>query len=119
VARAPKPATSSYAETLGFQCRMLGLPEPECEVRFAPPRRWKFDAFWRHVGLALEIQGGLFLPNGGGRHNRGAALLREQEKLNAAAALGFRVVFTTPKDLASGQTMLWLEPMLRPVIERV
>ena len=104
---------SAYADTLGFQCRALGLPEPEAEFYFAKPRRWRFDAFWKHAGLALEIQGGLFLPNGGGRHNRGAALLREQEKLNAAAALGYRVVFTTPKALTSGETMTWLEPMLR------
>jgi hypothetical protein len=104
---------SAYADTLGFQCRALGLPEPASEFYFAKPRMWRFDFCWVDRKLALEVQGGLFKPDGGGRHNRGAALLREYDKLNAAAALGYRVTFTTPKALTSGETMTWLEPMLR------
>lgn len=74
-------------------CRAEGLPVPVPEYRFAPPRRWRFDWAWASEKVALEVQGGLFI---GGRHSRGAALLKEHEKLNAAAALGWRVVYTTP-----------------------
>lgn len=77
-------------------CRAAGLPEPVAEFRFAPPRRWRFDYCWPIEKLALEVQGGLFVH---GRHSRGAALLKEHEKLNTAAAMGYRVLFTTPDQL--------------------
>lgn len=44
----------------------------------------------------MEVQGGIFTQ---GRHTRGAALLKEHEKLNHAAILGWRVLFTTPDRL--------------------
>lgn len=78
-------------------CRAHGLPAPRCEVQFAPPRKWRFDYLWGKV--ALEVQGGIWTR---GRHVRGAALLQEHEKLNAAAVLGFRVLFCTPHDLETG-----------------
>jgi len=79
-------------------CRAHALPEPVAEYRFAPPRRWRFDWCWVDQKLALEVQGGIFTR---GRHTRGPALLKEFEKLNAAARLGYRVMFTTPSQLAS------------------
>lgn len=91
-------------------CRASGLPEPEQEVRFAPPRRWRFDHCWKAQGVALEVQGGLFT---GGRHARGPALLREHEKLNAAAAAGFRVLFATPQTLLSDETLRALQMALK------
>lgn len=74
----------------------LGFPAPVAEYRFAPPRRWRFDFAWPDQRVALEIQGGLFSR---GRHVRGAALLKEHEKLNESAALGWRVVFATPQNV--------------------
>jgi hypothetical protein len=86
----------SYAPIIAALCRQSGLPQPEPEFRFAPPRKWRFDFCWREQGVALEVQGGIWTR---GRHTRGAALLAEQEKLNAAAAQGFRVLFCTPKTI--------------------
>ncbi len=82
-------------------CRAFGLPEPEAEHLFAKcmGRKWRFDWAWKSGKVAVEVQGGLFVQ---GRHSRGAALLKEHEKLNAAAILGWRVLFTTPRDIASG-----------------
>lgn len=77
----------------------LGLPVPELEYRFAPPRRWRFDYAWPVQKVALEIQGGIFTR---GRHTQGAALLKEYEKLNAAAVGGWRVLFITPKEMRNG-----------------
>lgn len=77
-------------------CVAAGLPEPEAEYRFAPPRRWRFDYCWPQHGLALEVQGAIFTH---GRHTRGAALLKEHEKLNTAAAMGFRILYVTPSAL--------------------
>lgn len=77
-------------------CIAAGLPSPEAEYRFAPPRRWRFDYCWPAQKLALEVQGAIFT---GGRHTRGAALLKEHEKLNTAAVLGFRILYVTPTAL--------------------
>lgn len=93
-----------------------GLPLPVPEYAFAKDigRRWRMDFAWEslpgkwddYVGyrVALEVQGGLWIP-GGGRHQRGAALLKEHEKLNEAAALGWRVLFTTPQRLCHPDTI--------------
>jgi len=74
---------------------------PEAEFRFHPERKWRFDfLFDRRV--ALEVQGGIHTA---GRHTRGAALLKEYEKLNQAAVLGYRVLFITPDDLCMQDTV--------------
>ena len=90
------------ALTFDALCGFAGLPKPEPELRFAPPRRWRFDWAWPAQKLALEVQGGLFVA---GRHSRGAALLKEHEKLNAAAALGWRVCFVTPQQVENGEAV--------------
>lgn len=77
----------------------IRIPAPEREYYFHPVRKWRFDHAWPAHKLALEVQGGLFTD---GRHNRGAALLKEHEKLNAAAIAGWRVLFTTPRDVQNG-----------------
>ena len=79
-------------------CVALGLPEPVAEFRFHPTRRWRFDWALVEQKVALEVQGGLFVQ---GRHARGAALLKEFEKLNTAAVMGWVVVFVTPQSLFS------------------
>jgi hypothetical protein len=98
--------------TFSVQCKALKLPEPVAELRFAPPRKWRFDYAWPEQKLALEVQGGLF---SNGRHVRGAALLREHEKLNAAAALGWRVLYTTPQDISNGNAAVLVEQCLKAV----
>ena len=98
------------AVSFPLACRAIGQPEPVPEYRFHPTRRWRFDWCWPNERLALEVQGGLFVQ---GRHSRGAALLKEHEKLNAAAALGFRVLFVTPKQIANGEALTVVEAALR------
>ncbi len=79
-------------------CVAHDLPLPVHEYQFALPRKWAFDYLF-DGWLALEVQGGLFT---GGRHVRGAALLKEIEKLNEAALRGYTVIFCTPADIKSG-----------------
>lgn len=73
--------------------KACGLPAHRCEHVFHPARKWRFDYAWPEHRLALEVQGGIWTQ---GRHTRGAALLKEWEKLNAAAALGWRVMYCAP-----------------------
>ena len=83
-------------------CALTQLPQPVAEHRFSPPRRWRFDWAWPDEKVALEVQGGVFVQ---GRHTRGAALLREHEKLNEAAAQGWRVLYVVPSQLESTVTL--------------
>lgn len=87
---------------LDRQCALSGVPVPAAEVRFHPTRRWRFDWCWADAKLALEVQGGIYMQ---GRHTRGAALVKEFEKLNAAATMGWRVLFVTPRQVANGEAL--------------
>jgi hypothetical protein len=95
-------ARVSCAMPFEWYCKLNGLPAPVNEHKFHPTRRWRFDHAWPDHKLALEVQGGIFIS---GRHSRGAALLKEHEKLNAAASLGWRVCFVTPKQIANGEAI--------------
>lgn len=90
-------------------CLAHDLPAPEAEVRFAPPRRWRFDYVWAGW-LVLEVQGGIWTR---GRHVRGAALLKEHEKLNEAATRKFRVLFCTPQQIEDGSIF----PVIKKALE--
>ncbi len=73
------------------------------EYRFCPERRWRAD-FYFEPDILLECDGGLFIA-GGGRHNRGASMLKDFEKLNRAACMGFRVLRVTPQSLCMQDTI--------------
>lgn len=79
--------------------RAFGLPLPETEYRFAPPRRWRFDYAWPAHKVALEVEGGVWT---GGRHVSGAGFVKDMEKYNAAAVAGWRVLRCQPRDLKNG-----------------
>jgi hypothetical protein len=90
-------------------CRTNGLPLPTPEYRFHPDRRWRFDFAWEKQQVAVEVQGGIWTR---GRHTRGAALLKEWEKLNTAATLGWRILYCQPDDLLTTQFMATLKQAL-------
>ena len=80
----------------------LKVPTAEFEFKFHPSRRWRFDIAWPDYKLAVEVQGGLFT---GGRHTQGAALLKEYQKMNAAAVLGWRVLYFVPREICMLDTI--------------
>jgi hypothetical protein len=65
------------------------------EHPFAKPRRFRFDFAHLPTKIAIELQGGIFNPNT--RHINGVALLKEHEKLNLAASLGWRIFYISTK----------------------
>jgi very-short-patch-repair endonuclease len=87
------------------QCQLAGLPIPVAEFRFHPVRKWRFDFAFIAVKLAIEVDGGAFVQ---GRHTRGAGWLKDQEKLNTATVLGWRVLHVTPKQVADGTALTWV-----------
>lgn len=70
-----------------------GLPQPVAEHRYHPTRKWRFDFAWPDRLVAVEIEGGAWT---GGRHTRGSGFVKDCDKYNAAALLGWRVLrYTT------------------------
>lgn len=70
-------------------------PDACAEFKFHPSRKWRADFALPAAKILVEIDGGVW---SGGRHTRGAGFVRDQEKLNAAAVLGYRVLRFTPAD---------------------
>ncbi len=64
------------------------------EFNFHPTRKWRADFAIPSAKLLIEVDGGAW---SGGRHTRGAGFIADQEKTNAAACLGYRVLRYTPK----------------------
>lgn len=88
-----------------------GLPQVVAEHRFAAPRRWRFDFAWPNEKVALEVDGGLWIR---GRHARASGIVKEHEKFNEAACLGWRVLRVQPKELLSQRTIELIRRALKP-----
>jgi hypothetical protein len=91
-------------------CKSFGIPAPVPEYRFHPTRKWRADYAWPAAKIILEVEGGVWTK---GRHTRGAGFLKDCEKYNAAALLGYRVLRVTPKTLESTETMDMLREALK------
>lgn len=65
------------------------LPLPVAEFRFHPERKWRFDFAYVEQKIAVELEGAIWI---GGRHCRGAGMLKDMEKYNTAVKMGWRVL---------------------------
>jgi hypothetical protein len=81
------------------------LPLPIKEHRFHPVRKWRFDLAFIDHSLAVEIEGGIWLI---GRHNRGAGFIKDMEKYNTATLFGWKLLRFSPKDVNTGDALLFL-----------
>lgn len=84
-------------------CRVDGLPMPVAEYRFCLGRRFRFDWCWPRQLIALEIDGGVWTK---GRHTRGTGFMRDQEKTNLAAVLGWKVFRCTPQTIHTAMELV-------------
>lgn len=112
--RRPKGAdaipTFQHPDTLVAQCKMGGLPVPVREYKFGATRGWAFDCAWPDRMIALEVDGATWAN---GRHTRGSGWLKDQEKLNEAAILGWRVLHVTPEQVNDWSAFGLVERVLR------
>ncbi len=99
-------------------------PYPTREFRFHPTRMWRFDFAWPAYRLAVELEGGVMsypvtcdsckrpvhrlnkrtkrkerVYASMGRHTRASGFQSDCEKYNEAAAMGYRVLRFTIKNL--------------------
>lgn len=100
----------SKSDELAAQCKMAGLVEPQREYRFHPVRRWRFDLAFPELRLAIEVDGGAWVN---GRHNRASGWLRDQEKLNEAVVLGWRVLHVTPQQVSDWEAFTLVERAIK------
>jgi hypothetical protein len=75
---------------------------PLIEHKFHPTRKWRFDYAWEDYRIALEVEGGVWV---GGRHTSGAGFVKDMEKYNEAACLGWRIIRCQPRELCSIKTV--------------
>ena len=89
---------------------------PELQHRFHPERRWRFDFAFPAELVAVEVDGGIFAAENGteaGRHARGVGRLKDYEKRNAAAELGWFVLCYGPPQVRDGTAALQVERLVR------
>ncbi len=104
----------SHAEaTLEFQLKAANIWAGfEREHRFLEDRRFRFDFAHPVKQLAIEVDGGQYVP-GGGRHNRRAGFEKDIEKLNLATLAGWAVLRFTPRQVTSGEALEVIEAYLK------
>ena len=83
---------------------------PERQAALVPSRRFRFDLCWPAVRLAVEVQGGIFLPKGA--HTSGKGVTRDCEKAALAMIEGWRVLPVTGGQVRSGLALKWIERLL-------
>jgi very-short-patch-repair endonuclease len=68
------------------------------EYKFHPKRKWRFD-FMLERNIAIEVEGATW---SGGRHTRGSGYIKDLEKYNQAALMGFVVLRFTTEQVMNG-----------------
>ena len=98
-----------WGERFQLQCVKAGIPSPELEHRFCPERRWRLDAAWVRLKIAVEVEGGVWIN---GRHNRGKGFLLDMDKYNNAGKRGWRIFRFTPSQVAVGKAVEFMKGIL-------
>lgn len=106
---------SKAEEELASQLKLVGLPRPVREYKFAADRRWRFDFAWPTRMVALEVDGGVWIA---GRHTRGQGFANDIEKLNHAVWAGWRVYRVTPEMVSDGRARALMERVLSDASQR-
>lgn len=86
------------------------------EYMFHPTRKWRFDYAIPALKIAVECDGGVWT---GGRHVNPQGYVKDMEKFNAAAELGWVVLKFTPKQLVTHATLETLRATIARQIENV
>lgn len=97
-------AVSDLEAALEFHLRREKISGYVREHRYHDDRRWRFDFAWPNAKVAVEVDGGIYGPKAG-RHNRGAGMEADNEKLNTAASMGWVILRFGPRAINSGDAV--------------
>lgn len=84
------PKKDSFTDLLEKRCGQDWV----AEHKFHPVRKWRMDYACPALKICIEIDGGIFI---GGRHSRPIGMLKDNEKFNTAASMGWVVLKFTPQ----------------------
>ena len=98
-------------DLLLYQCRAIGLPEPEREVKLIDGHKWRVDFLLRSYRVCVEADGGNWLAKGG--HNTGIGHQRDCAKDNALQLAGYQVYRFVSNQIISGEAVSVIEKALR------
>lgn len=90
------------------------------EYKFMATRRWRFDYLLcrkdllnrdklRSIAIAIEIEGAVWTQ---GRHTRGSGFIKDMEKYNEAAMMGYRVLRFSTQQVLDGSAKAFLKSWL-------
>jgi len=97
-----------------------GIDGFERNVRFIPKRRFEADFYFKDLKLALEIDGGVFLPKSG--HTSGEGYTKDRRRDQLALAHGIQTIRVTSNQVRSGEAIAFVSayvPIRRKEIERL
>lgn len=77
----------------------IEIPKPISEYKFHPHRKWRLDNAWPEYRLAVEIEGSVWTQ---GRHTRGSGFVKDLEKYNELAKMGWWLLRFTPQQVKNG-----------------
>jgi len=97
---------SDLEEAMVKQFTDYKLKKPDREFRFHPVRRWRFDFAWPDKMLAVEIEGGIWNK---GRHVHPQGFIKDCEKYNHAAAMGWTVLRFGPNEVKSKEAIQFIK----------
>lgn len=103
--RKPKPKTKELPAKQDLLLAILNQSFDEewvTEYKFHPIRKWRMDYACPSLKICIEIDGGIFI---GGRHSRPVGMLKDNEKLNTAASMGWLVLKFTPQQKLKTDTI--------------
>ena len=101
---------SAIEEKLLFHIKAAGLPEPEREYRFDAVKRYRFDFAYPDQMLAIEVEGGTWIPNTG--HTSGVGYQSNVRKYNLAVVKGWKLLRFTTDMVTSGEAIMMIEAVL-------
>lgn len=113
-----KPAKRESEASLLMWDQLVEIAAPKLwsvakEYQFAKPRKWRFDfILWNDCperAFCIEIEGGAFIQ---GRHTRGVGFIKDMEKYNHAAMLGWKVLRFTPSQVLRGEAIAFIKRVL-------
>jgi len=97
---------------LCFQLRAAGLPDFETEYLFAREaigRDWRWDIAYVAQKLAIEVDGGIWVQ---GAHAHPTTIVRNMEKRNWGARLGWRLLTFSTDEAKDGRALAFIEGVL-------
>lgn len=96
--------------------RAMRLPEPQRQVKWHPLRDYVADFLFLRERLIVEVDGGVFLPQG--HHSSGKGYEYDRVRDAEAMCLGYTVMRVTPGMVKDGTAVNYLERVLHAMWTR-